>query len=176
MNTKDNKRRLNSRKSIEKAFVEELQKKELSKITVSDICKKTGFNRSTFYANYADIYELADCIKKNLDEDIRHVYSDEWENHTHSYDFLKLFRHIKENPVIYETFFKLDYDESYRPDFYDLDMLSAWTEDRHLEYRVEFFKCGFTAIIKMWLKNGCKESPEEMSEILKNEYNGRKAF
>ena len=33
---------------------------------------------------------------------------------------------------------------------------------------------GLLAIIKLWLKNGCKESPEEMAEIIKREYRGRK--
>ena len=28
-------------------------------------------------------------------------------------------------------------------------------------------------IKKMWLENGCKESPEEMAEIIKQEYRGR---
>ena len=41
---------------------------------------------------------------------------------------------------------------------------------------MEFFKAGITQIIKMWLKNGCKESPEEMFEIIKSEYQGREAF
>lgn len=28
-------------------------------------------------------------------------------------------------------------------------------------------------IIKMWLQNGCRESPEDMFEIIKSEYQGR---
>ncbi|MBE5880666.1 MAG: TetR/AcrR family transcriptional regulator, partial [Lachnospiraceae bacterium] len=28
-------------------------------------------------------------------------------------------------------------------------------------------------IIKMWLGDGCKETPEEMAEILESEYRGR---
>lgn len=39
-----------------------------------------------------------------------------------------------------------------------------------MEYHVEFFKSGLTAIIKKCLYNGCKESPEEMIQILKDEH------
>ena len=33
-----------------------------------------------------------------------------------------------------------------------------------------------TKIIKLWLQNGCKETPEEMAEILQSEYRGREEF
>lgn len=55
MNVKNNKRRRESQDKIEKAFVELLQTREIKEITVSDIIKLTGLNRSTFYANYIDI-------------------------------------------------------------------------------------------------------------------------
>ena len=41
---------------------------------------------------------------------------------------------------------------------------------------MEFFKSGLTKIIKMWLQNGCRETPEEMFEIVKSEYRGREEF
>lgn len=59
MNTKNNRRR-ESIERIEKAFLELLQAKELHEVTVSDICKSCELNRSTFYANYIDIFDLAD--------------------------------------------------------------------------------------------------------------------
>ena len=56
MNMKNNKRKRESMQKIEQVLVEFLQTKELNQISVSDICKKAGLNRSTFYANYIDIY------------------------------------------------------------------------------------------------------------------------
>ena len=46
-------------------------------------------------------------------------------------------------------------------------------DDRFVEYHMEFFRSGITAIIKMWLAGGCKESPEDMCEVLRAEYGGR---
>jgi hypothetical protein len=43
----------------------------------------------------------------------------------------------------------------------------------NIKYHIEFFRNGLNAIIKLWLANGCKESPEEMATILKQEYRGR---
>ena len=42
--------------------------------------------------------------------------------------------------------------------------------DEHISYHIEFFMAGLNAIIKKWLYHGCKESPEEMNQILIDEY------
>lgn len=70
MNTPNNRRKRESREKIEKAFVEFIQNKEINEISVTDICKKTNLNRSTFYANYLDIYDLADKIKERLEMEV----------------------------------------------------------------------------------------------------------
>lgn len=67
MNVKNNKRRRESQDKIEKAFLELLQPREIKEITVSDIIKLTGLNRSTFYANYIDIFDLADKTREKLE-------------------------------------------------------------------------------------------------------------
>ncbi len=173
MNTKDNKRKKASRERMQKAFIELLQTRDISKISVSDICKISCLNRSTFYANYLDVYDLADVIMKELVEDLKKVYETEWNSRTHSYDYTKLFCHIKDNQLFYKTFFKLDYDNSYRSDFYNMEVLEQHYGNNHLDYHIEFFKSGLTAMIKKWLQGGCKESPQEMTDILRAEYSGR---
>ena len=105
MNTKNNKRRQASQEKIEKAFLELLQTKELSAITVSEIIKKTKLNRSTFYANYADLYALADAIREKLETDVAQLYKDDRDNKVNSNDYLRLFYHIQSNQLFYKTYF-----------------------------------------------------------------------
>ncbi len=100
MNVKNNRRRQQSREKIEQIFVEMLQEREITEVTVSDICKKTGLNRSTFYANYTDIYELADTIREKLEDEVNALYENDMVNQCGN-DYLKLFRHIKENQIFY---------------------------------------------------------------------------
>ena len=158
---------------IEKVFVELLQTKELDEIRVSDICKRAGLNRTTFYANYTDIYGLADAIRNKLENEVTDLYEDEITQHFNSHDYLKLFRHIKDNQIFYQTYFKLGYDNEYKVIAYDVNLAREHFHNQFVEYHMEFFRAGITQIIKLWLKNGCRESPEDMVEILKSEYRGR---
>lgn len=176
MNTKNNKRKRESIQQIEQALIEFLQTKELNQIRVSDICKKANLNRSTFYANYADIYELADSIREKLEDHVAVLYHDEITKGFNSNNYLILFRHIQQNQIFYQTYFKLGYDKKYKILNYDYDLAKKHFGDRFIEYHMEFFKSGLTRILKLWLQNGCKETPEEMFEIIKSEYRGREEF
>ncbi len=173
MNTKNNRRRRESVERIEKVFIELLQTKELHEITVSDICKRCGLNRSTFYANFIDIYELADKMRIHLESEVNRLYEAEETQKFNSNDYLRLFRHIKENQLFYRTYFKLGYDNQFKLKYYDIHQAERHFNDRHIEYHIEFFRSGFNAIVKLWLAGGCKETPEEMEEIIRTEYQGR---
>lgn len=176
MNTPNNKRKKESRERIEKVFIELLQTKELDEISVSDICKHAGLNRTTFYANYTDIHGLADAIRDKLEIAVSDLYKDEIMQGFNSNDYLKLFRHIKENQIFYQTYFKLGYDNKYNIIIYDTDLARTHFQNKLIEYHMEFFKAGITQIIKLWLKNGCKESPEDIFQVIKSEYQGRETL
>lgn len=170
MNTPNNKRKKESQDKIEKTFVQLLQSKDLEKISVTDICEKCNLNRSTFYANYIDIYDLADKVKEKLENDVSELYNDEVTNNYNSNNFLKLFKHIKENQIFYKTYFKLGFDNHSTVFKYDTNLAQKFFDNKFLEYHIEFFKAGLNSIIKLWLKNDCKESPEEINSILESEY------
>ena len=158
MNIVNNQRRKNSQNKIEKAFIELLQTKEINEITVSEICNNTNLNRSTFYANYIDIYDLADEIKDELYQDVIEIYSEERKEKNHSYNFLKLFYHIKENQIFYKTFFKLNYDIDYKQfnEFINYDIFKKLYDDEtELDYHITFFMSGLNSVLKKWLNTGC---------------------
>ena len=172
MNTKNNRRRRESLEKIERAFIELLQTRELKEITVSDIIKMTGLNRSTFYAHYLDIYDLADKTRAILENEFTSLFAD-YDYLTERSGALKMFTHIRDNQIFYKTYFKLCYDEKHLITIYDEERAEKEQIDAHLKYHIEFFRNGLNAIIKLWLSGGCRETPEEMAEVLKLEYRGR---
>jgi AcrR family transcriptional regulator len=173
MNTVNNRRKRESCKKIETVFMNLIQTKDLSKITVSEICTITGLNRTTFYANYEDIYALANRVKENLEDEFSQMYKEEVMVGFNSNDYLRLFRHIYENQLFYKTYLKLGYAHDYKILKYDTAQAEEHFHSQYIEYHCEFFKAGITKIIEMWLEDGCKESPEVMDEIIRSEYRGR---
>ncbi len=172
MNTKNNKRRQHSRAEIERVFVNLLQTRELNQITVSDICKQTNLNRSTFYANYADIYDLADQIRLGLEQEVAFLYENDLFNHCGN-DYLRLFQHIAAHPLLYTTYFKLGYDSKFSIPLTQIPSDLHIFPEEHMAYHVEFHRAGLNAIIKKWLQSGCRESPEVMVQIIQTEYLNR---
>lgn len=172
MNVKNNKRRKESRDRIERAFIELLQTRDIDKISVSELIKMTQLNRSTFYANYVDIFDLADKTREKLEREFSNLFAD--------YDYFnersgaeKMFTHIKENQMFYKTYFKLCYDDKHLISVYDAKRAEQEKISGNMKYHIEFFRNGLNAIIKLWLAGGCRESPAEMAQVLKQEYRGR---
>lgn len=172
MNIKNNKRRRESQKKIEKAFIELLQTREMKDITVSELIKMTELNRSTFYANYIDIFDLADKTREMLENEFSNLFANYDYFNEHS-GALKMFTHIKENQIFYKTYFKLCYDDKHLISIYDTRRAEQEHIDRNIKYHIEFFRNGLNAMIELWLSGGCQESPEEMAKVLKAEYRGR---
>lgn len=173
MNTPNNKRRKASQSKMEAAFIELLQNRELKEIRVTDVCKLAGVNRTTFYANYSDIYQLKDVVQMRLEGEVAALYQDQQGKDSPDYDFSRLFRHIQENQLFYKTYFKLGLDGTFQIPQHIQRSGARYGSSRHLAYHIEFFRNGLNAVIKRWLEQGCPESPEELSSIIEAEYTGR---
>lgn len=170
LNTKNNKRKRESVCLLEQAFFARMKETDINHITVAELCRDSGLNRATFYANFLDIYDLADKILNKLEEEVSALYPEPAP--IKSGGFLPLFYHIRDNRELYLVYFKLGADRGHVADFYSVEQASFVTE-QNLPYHMAFFKNGLNAVIKMWLENGCAESPEEIEGIIEREYLGR---
>lgn len=170
MNTINNKRKRDSQDKIEKVFLELIQTKEINEISITDICKRANLNRTTFYSNYIDIYDLAKRIANKLEEEVQKLYIDE-RGYTGN-NFLKLFKHIKNNQIFYKTYFKLGFHKVPINSNY-IDILkenNSYYDNDKIDYHIDFFRAGLNAVILKWINDGCTLSPEEINEIIKSEY------
>lgn len=169
MNTPNNKRKKESQEKIEKTFLQLIQKKNVEEISVSTICNIANLNRSTFYANYIDIYDLVEKVKERMAQEFAQIqFSENSQNDRDGY--LLLFKTIKENQIFFKTYFKLESISVTPATQFHVELAEKYYNNKHIDYHIEFFRAGLNAIIKKWLANGCKESPEEMEEILYSEY------
>lgn len=67
------KRVVRTKKAIRTALFEITETKDISSVTVSELARKAGVNRRTFYTHYASITEIADEIEGELVDAIRGI-------------------------------------------------------------------------------------------------------
>lgn len=172
MNIPNNKKRKKSQEQIEKIFLQLIQKKNIDEISVSTICDKANLNRSTFYSNYIDIYDLAEKIKQQMEiEFAQFQLSNNAKQDENGY--LSMFKYIKDNQIFFKTYFKLEEISKSLPTQYRVELAEKYYDNKFIDYHIEFFRAGLNAIIKKWLNNGCKETPEEINEIITSEYKNK---
>lgn len=175
MNKANNERRQNTIRKIQRAYLSlVVNRSDVDSITVSDVCKKAGINRTTFYSIYFDITDLIEAVRQEMIGEFLAYFPDEVETQSHSFNFNRLFASIKENQIFYKIYFKMGFDfrrEFLPKDLSDMDMWREYFRDvEDLEYHIDFFTAGITAIVKKWLNEGCPGDPERMGRILVNEY------
>lgn len=177
MNQKNNQRFQETDQRIREYFMKVLEEKEISKITVREICEAVGINRSSFYLHYPDVYALLDriceeTVKKML-EDINSAGIESRLYFSEPYLTVVL-KHVREHSALYRAYTanvgmdKIEkgmnslFEGLFKPYFQKLGMVS----EHEMIYYFTFATTGFMAVLQQWLRYGCIESPEEMTRII----------
>lgn len=170
-----------------KALLSLLEKKPIEYITISEICKTTGVNRSTFYLHYENTIDLLkETITYVLDnfasyftigaenaviqftncdlQDLKFIN----EKYLHPYlSFIKenqsVFSAVLSQPTAFDStaIFQRLFDNVFNP---ILDRFHYPRDEQN--YVMMFYLNGITAVITEWLKDGCQKSIEEISAII----------
>lgn len=178
----------NTAVKFDTALLSLLEQKSFEYITISEVCKEAGVNRSTFYLHYENLCDL-------LEETIRHVMDkflsyfpmdtqavatkfdecDVTELNFVTERYLRPYlSFIRENKRVFlavlsqptafqfECIFQRLFDNVFDP---ILDRFQYPADER--EYVMMFYLNGVTAIITQWLKEDCKKSVEAVEEIIR---------
>lgn len=178
MNTKNNLRYRENEQKIKDCVLSLLNKKSLHQITVQDICKKSGLNRSTFYAHYQDIPDLLDKLETELHESIISKYDSltlASESMMNGDFYISFLNSIKENKNFYRASLQTrnqfpistGYKELMEYVVKPACKIAGITDDSEILYYLVFYQAGFTFVLKRWVENDCKESPQKIASYLK---------
>lgn len=180
MNIKNNSRyKMNSEK-IETAFLTLILNHKYEDISISQVCKQAGINRSTFYCHYDDINDLIIKIESKFAKGTANIFN-YGERQTHE-AFVEMFTFIKENKYFYKAFLNIPYVTLAETNT-KIDVLKHIGNNSNIEtskrmgifYRASFFGAGIKEMCRLWLKFDCRETPEQMAKLLLDEYKNREA-
>ncbi len=170
---------------MDKAFLEILQNKDFEYITIKEICKKAEVNRSTFYLHYETIDDLlSECIRymgeqfvsyfggKSLDDTIQSAEKEDLYLITSEY-LTPYLTYIKDNRRLFRVALErtntLRADRSMEVLFENTInpiMIRFGIPEKDKKYIVAFYIEGIIAIIKVWLRDSCKDPIEDMISLI----------
>ena len=178
MNVKNNSRYKASSEKIETAFLTLILNHNYEEITISDVCKQAGVNRSTFYCHYEDINDLVIKIENKFAKGTANIFN-YGERQTHE-AMIEMFTFIKENKHFYKAFLNIPYVTLAEKNT-KIEVLKNIGEKLNIDksntigiyYRARFFGAGIKEMCRLWLEYDCRETPEQMAQLLLEEYTNR---
>ena len=175
MNIKNNKRYKMSCEKIETAFLTLILNHKYEDISISQICEMADINRSTFYVHYDDINDLIIKIESKFANSMASIFNFGLRQNNEA--FIEMFKFIEKNRYFYKAFLNIPYATLAETNIKNnvLTNLKDFTNinDSELFYRASFFGAGIKEMCRIWLARDCKESPEQMANLLIKEYINR---
>ena len=183
MNTKNN--RLN-RETDEKIIrtvygMMTREKRPIGKITVREICEQAEIHRSTFYAHYQDVYDLVERVERNMSRQLTESFFRKMDEKAPARDcFTEIFSFIREHREFYLYYLAESRQSGVLQLAWDVirDRI-AKTEltpasfgvgtQEEMAYHGAFFLMGMTAVVRLWLQNGCREEPSALYDLLRRQ-------
>lgn len=177
MNQKKNQGYQNTHRKIKACMQKSIEKKDLSQITVSELCKAAGINRSTFYAHFEDIYDVTSQIQDDMEAELLEMYEKKvypeasaaivkeyliilFEHTARHRRFYRAMLHDMDNPVMKKRMYLLK-KQIILPLFHQLSI-----NDAAGDYYFSFAVSGFIAVIRQWINANCPETPGQLADIL----------
>ena len=174
---------------MDEALISLLEEKELEYITVKEICRRAGVNRSTFYLHYETISDLLNEALELIDRRFLSYFprkEEEVLGNLGSRERGELILVTREHLVPYLRFIR-DNKKVYRAVFRNPGSLGAHTRYGELKQRVispvlerfgipeprrpyyiAYYVEGIIAVVKEWLRQDCADAVETIAGILES--------
>lgn len=172
---------------LKESFIKLLEKKDISQITIKEICENADVNRSTFYAHYSDQYDLMKKMQNELFDNIEMYLADyaQYDLATVPISMMeRIFEYIQENARLCKlllgergdlNFQKRVFTLAYEKNISDLTKGGAISKE-DAEYIYAFTLTGCVGIIQKWLDDDMPKSPRFMAETVIKMTNGLTGF
>lgn len=179
-----------STEKIQRTLIELMATTPIDEITVTELCKRSGVNRATFYYHYDSVQGVLLEIEKQVEAEFyefikRSLISDDGAADKSFY--VMFFEFVARHADICKLMLEMQRQNSdsflYRAmEAGRSKVIATMTElypncpTAKVEYYYIFMSHGFIGLMSYWLKSGMRESVEEIAEIGENLANNGMSF
>lgn len=165
-----------SKNLIKTAFYELAEEKEISKITVKDICDRADINRCTFYAHYENIDIFLDALEQEYAEKFLEAFSLYHYDQNPSQMLDALFACVKANKELFALCFRSGSSGKGKKAISDAileatlpNWLNQHTLSRDQAVLLEAFICsGGQTVMQMWYESDFSYEEAMVKDLLEN--------
>ena len=175
-----------TKRRLRQALAQLLLEKDLSSITVRELTELADVNRGTFYTHYKDLYDMLEQMENEMFqelEDMLDSYAPDILRQDFSPILREVFTFVGKNQNLCRVFLARQAVDRFSQRLNSLiyrKCLAEWGAfyQRYQElngitgqpaagnYALEFVVAGAVGLIRAWLEQGAKESPEEMAQAM----------
>jgi len=165
-----------TRQTFIDVFCELYSKKPIERISIQEIANHSGYNRSTFYQYFADIYELLDYVETDLLSYIKEELAKEAESENTVQNVLHCFekeRHISALNALFGDYGSARFLERLKREIpFDRWALNLPKDSPTTPYLLEFYMSTALSLLKLWFRRQKDLPTDELFELVHNLYTG----
>lgn len=162
---------------LKDSFIQLLEEKDISQITIKEICDRADINRTTFYAHYSDPYDLMHKIENELLDNVTSYLSDHLGKSLDANIVTaveRIFEYIRENASMCKLLLSergdINFQKRIMTLVYDTNMGNILSRGKltleQAEYIHAFIITGCVGVVQKWLEEDMVQSSRQMSEML----------
>lgn len=178
-------RKTETKSLIKEAFTVLMKEKGFQTLTVSDITRKAGINRGTFYLHYLDKYDLLEKLEDDLLNNLTEILLKKYDKHLNNpkeiipyQAILNALYYVKDDFEFVQVLVSKNGDISFINRFQELlkrtleqgilkdNALNYSKQGLPEDYANEILLSGVTSVILLWIKKDGIETPEEIAHII----------
>ena len=184
---KEDRRVRRTKKMLTQALTKLMQEKQVKDITVKELTELADMNRGTFYLYYKDVYDMLDKLEDNMFSALNQIlepHESEDGGEPTKQTLLELFQFIEENQEMCRMLLSPHGDMQFLHRLNEVlrkKCLSYFqkngiaSENDAFEYRYSYVIFGCAGVIRAWVNGSCKDSAEDMAELVCRMIKGLKA-
>ena len=166
-----NKSSQTTRTRIKEAFVEMMhEKKKIDSISVSELVKRIGINRTTFYTHYGDLYAVAADIETDVSREALQMDIRTKEDVAQYIRFMcaNFYRHKEMYSLLLSSRESLHYLSRLKREVYEklLVVYRTYLKDPLTDFRLEIFTSGMSDQLIQYFRNKSRYDFEELKNNL----------
>ncbi|MDQ0658575.1 TetR/AcrR family transcriptional regulator [Paenibacillus sp. W2I17] len=159
-----------TRQTFINVFCDLYCRKPIEKISIQEIANQSGYNRSTFYQYFSDIYELLDCVEERILKSIKEEMAGrEFSTHTIQ-DALQCLENAEEISVlkaILGDYGSVHFVERLKREIpFERLIVDFPTDDVLAPYIIEFYISTLISMFRLWIHRDKDLSSEELIKLI----------